>query len=456
MEGSVNIQTPAVSVKPARSQAEEDLLRFFKETASRLPGARNRDVARLRERAISGFSALGLPHRRIEEWKYTDLRARLSEVYPFTAPATEITETELRAALGALALLDAHVMVFVNGAHRPELSKFGPGIEAMPLNGALEERPGWFDGLLGKVNTPERDPVYALNTAFMSTGAAIRIAGANGGNIKPVHLVFVSSGESPASAAYRNVVLVGKGANATLIEHHLSLGAAPWQVYAVTELALEDGARVEHIKVQDESLNTTHLASWVLRLGRDAQYQGIQLNTGAALARNQIFLRFAGEGTQANVSAAVLGRGRQHCDITMVIDHAVPGCQSRELVKSVLEDQARSVFQGKVIVQPGAQKTDGKQMAQALLLSDGAEFDSKPELEIYADDVACGHGSTSGHLNEDLLFYLRSRGISEHEARALLIAAFVDEVLDRASGGVREALTERTAAWLRRAQLSNA
>lgn len=454
MEASVNIQTP-VSTKPARSQAEEAILRLFNEVADGLPASQNADLAQLRKQAIAEFDSLGLPHRRIEAWKYTDLRARLTDAFPFTPHAGgDVSEAELRDALGSLADIDAHVLVFVNGTFRAELSKFDSGLEFTSLPDALEQQPDWFQALLGKVNTPERDAVFAINTAFMNAGAAIRVSGEQS---RPVHLMFVSAGETPASIACRNVVSVEKNAQVTLVEHHVSLNDTAVQSYHVTELAAEDGARVEHIKVQEENPNTTHLANWNLRLGKGVRYNAMQLNSGGALARNQIFLCFTGEGTQASINGAVLQRGAQHCDLTMVIDHSVPECTSRELVKSVLEDRARAVFQGKVIVRPGAQKTDGKQMAQALLLSDEAEFDSKPELEIYADDVVCGHGSTSGQLDDDLLFYLRARGIPEHEARALLIAAFIDEVLDHVGNDdIRDALRVRTAAWLGSTELANA
>ncbi|MHA1572608.1 MAG: SufB/SufD family protein, partial [Alphaproteobacteria bacterium] len=198
-----------------------------------------------------------------------------------------------------------------------------------------------------------------------------------------------------------------------------------------------------------DALNGTHLENWLVDLGAHTTYNGFQFTSGCKLVRNQIGVAFKGENAQIDISGTFLVRGSQHVDTTLVVDHAVPHGTSRELFKGVLEDQGRGVFQGKVIVQPGAQKTDGMQMARVLMLSPDAEFDSKPELEIYADDVVCGHGSTSADLDLDLLFYCRSRGIPEAQARALLIESFIGEAIEKVErDDVREALAEFARQWL--------
>ena len=236
---------------------------------------------------------------------------------------------------------------------------------------------------------------------------------------------------------------------ATIVELHVPLGSAPSQVNAVTETIVGDGAKLQHIKLQTESAETTHLSSWMTQLGREAIYRAFQFSTGAALARNQLFVRFAGEGASSHLNGAVMLQGRQHNDTTMVVDHAVPGCESREFYKLVLDDETRGIIQCKVNVHRDAQQSDGHQMAQAMLLSDTAEFDSKPELEIFADDVVCGHGSTSGQVDEDYMFYLRSRGIPTDQARALLITAFVSEAIEKIDDdGLREALRALAGTWL--------
>jgi Fe-S cluster assembly protein SufD len=244
-------------------------------------------------------------------------------------------------------------------------------------------------------------------------------------------------------------VLLEEGASLDLIESYASLGATELQRNAVTEVEVGNKARLNHIKIQRESEASFHLVSWLVKLDTDANYKAFQFSTGAVLSRSQIYAAFAGEGSSLDVSGALLMRNHQHCDTTLLVEHRVPRCVSRELFKAVLDNEARGVFQGKIIVSPGAQKTDGKQMAQALLLSETAEFDSKPELEIFADDVVCGHGSTSGQIDEDLLFYLESRGLPEAQARALLIQAFVGEAVDRIEHeGLREALSKASADWL--------
>jgi Fe-S cluster assembly protein SufD len=193
----------------------------------------------------------------------------------------------------------------------------------------------------------------------------------------------------------------------------------------------------------------THLANWIVTLGEAVNYRGFHMTAGAALARSQIFATYKGQHSKLDMSGVFLGRGSDHIDTTLVVDHAVPHCVSRELFKGVLDDRARGIFQGKVIVRPDAQKSDGKQMAQVLMLSPDAEFDSKPELEIYADDVVCGHGSTAAEIDEDLLFYCRSRGIPEAEARAMLIESFIGEALERVEHeGLREAMAAVALEWL--------
>ncbi len=227
-----------------------------------------------------------------------------------------------------------------------------------------------------------------------------------------------------------------------MIEAHLTLpgAAAAGQSNTLSDLAIAEGARLAHVKLTLAGQAESHLATWRPTLAAGATYRAFQFTAGTGLVRNGVALRFAGEGAKADVSGCFLGRGTEHIDTTLVIDHALGGCESRELFKGVLADKARGVVQGKVIVRPDAQKTDGKQMAQVLMLSEDAEFDSKPELEINADDVVCGHGSTSAEIDEDLLFYFRARGIAAEAARALLIESFIGEAIDKVGEALRPAL----------------
>jgi len=443
-----------VSVQQFRSKAEQAFLDLYANAEKALPGANNPFVADLRTQAIKAYGRLGLPHRRVEAWKYTDLRARLDDVHPLiTALGAAIGEEVLEAALGkAIAAFPAYWLVIAEGELRVDLSDMSglreAGVEVCSLAHLLEMPPEWLKDTLGRVSLREDDPILALNTALMTGGVALRLP--EGLTLeKPIHLIHLDGTGEPASTFTRNVVVAETGASATVLESYGSTGLNGLQRNAVTEIMVGDKAAIHHIKLQQEAGDAFHLGVWLATLGADARYDAFQMSTGAALARNQIYVRFDGEGSATDVSGACLMRGRQHNDTTLIVEHRVPRCVSRELFKVVLDDEARGIFQGKIVVSPNAQKTDGKQMAQALLLSETAEFDSKPELEIFADDVVCGHGATSGQIDEDLLFYLESRGLPEAQARALLIQAFVGATFEQVENEtLREAFAAASAAWL--------
>ena len=422
-----------MAVEARKTKAEQDFADQFGEVKDALPG--DAWVAALRQQAWDAYAALGLPNRRVEEWKYTDLRTLLKEAYPPPpAVAEALTGEDVDSALGRhLASVDSYRLVVADGKLRPELSDMdalaGSG-EILSLSEALAAPPSWLKETLGQVNPPEDDAIVALNTALMSGGVAVRLS--DGVTLdKPLHIIDVHAGRNPSGLTTRNVISVGAGASLTLLESYVSRFGAPAQCNSVTELIAGDGAQVRHKKLQNEGPETTHLTTWMTRLGADVDYRVFQFSAGASVARNQIYVRFAGEDSLSHINGAVLARGKQHNDTTMVVDHAVPGCESREFNKLVLDDNARGIVQCRVNVFPDAQKTDGHQMAHGLLLSEATEFDSKPELEIFADDVVCGHGSTSGQVNEEYLFYLRSRGIPEARARSMLVAAFTAEAIER-------------------------
>jgi Fe-S cluster assembly protein SufD len=417
-----------MTVALTRTKAEQAFPEMFEAVAARLPG--NTTVAQARRAAIGAFVGLGLPHRRLEAWKYTDLRSALKEALPPTlGDAAPVAPAQVDAALGPLAGLDAHRVVFVDGAYRRELSDgSGDGFEVATLASALAASRG--DTRLARAGDPGQEAVVALNTAFVTDGAVVRVAeGAR--PAKPLLLVFVRAGAEPRLVTQRNEIAVGAGADAVMVEAYVALpGAAGGQANVMSQVAVGAGAGLLHAKCTLDGAGSTHLASGQATLAAGACYRAFQLTAGTGLVRNHLAATFAGEGGRLDLAGCFLGRDAEHIDTTLVIDHAVPGCTSRELVKGVLAGRARGVFQGKVIVRPDAQKSDGKQMAQALMLSEDAEFDSKPELEICADDVVCGHGSTAAQLDETMLFYLRSRGIPLKQARALLIESFVGEAFD--------------------------
>lgn len=426
----------------AKTKAETAIGEQFAQVADKLPGSPA--VSEARKAAIGAFETLGLPHRRIEEWKYTDLRSAVTDAFaPAVGGGVTVSAKDVTAALGSLATIEGPRAVFVDGAFDAGLSDVGgvDGLKVEPLSARI-------DGL-ERMSVSDSDALIALNTAFMTDGAVVTVA--DGAELaRPLMLVFLRARGEAEAVATRNIISIGKNAKVTLLEADVALaGAGDGQRNALSEINVGDGAEVAHIKCTREGKASTHLSTWIAEIGADAIYNAFQMTAATRLARNNLFVTFNGEGSKLDISGAFLGRDNHHIDTTLVVDHAVPHCESRELFKGVLDDNAKGVFQGKVIVQPDAQKTDGKQMAQVLMLSDTCEFDSKPELEIYADDVVCGHGSTSAQLDDELMFYCRARGIPEDEARALIIESFIGEALEQVENeSIREALQDIARAWL--------
>lgn len=441
-----------IPVQQFRTKAEQELLDLFERSVDALPG--DRSVADLRQRAIRTYAAHGLPHRRVEAWKYTDLRGAIEAVPPLVAERDiEVDQAALDAAIGKAFLeLPAYRLALVAGEFRADLSDVEAlrkdGVEVASLAQMLESPADWMTASLEEAATRDDDVVIALNTALMTAGIAMRLP--EGLTLqKPIHLIHLDAPGSAGSIYTRNAIVAEEGASATLIESFGTFGTEGVQRNAVTTVSLGAKSALHHIKLQREAIETIHLNVWAASVGAEARYNAFQTSMGAALARNQVYVRFDGEDAATDISGATLAQGTQHCDTTLVVEHNVPGCESRELFKLVLNDNARGVFQGKIVVAQDAQKTDGKQMSQALLLSESAEFDSKPELEIYADDVVCGHGATSGQIDEDLLFYLRARGLPEAQARALLIQAFVGEAFEALDDeAIGEAFASVSAEWL--------
>ncbi|MBO0753923.1 MAG: Fe-S cluster assembly protein SufD, partial [Bradyrhizobiaceae bacterium] len=267
---------------------------------------------------------------------------------------------------------------------------------------------------------------------------------------KPIHLVFVTTGTSPAAMFLRSLIVLEAGASLSLIETYEGPDQSAYQVNSALELVVGDDARIDRVKIVREGSAAIHVATLLARYGARAEINDFAYLTGGAVIRNQLFVNLAGEAANVGIRGINLLAGKQHADNTLVIDHAAAGCQSRELFKSVLDGESCGVFQGKITVERGAQQTDARMMTRALLLSETAEADNKPELEIFADDVQCGHGSTTGTLDEELKFYLMARGIPAREAEALLIQAFAGEATDLVRHeGIREALTQATASWVR-------
>jgi Fe-S cluster assembly protein SufD len=386
---------------------------------------------------------VALPHRRMEEWRWTDLRRSLDKPYPTQKVVAADKDVSRLTASSPFANFVKYRAVFVNGTYAPQLSvipaqvgiQLSKGEDAVKLGSRLRGN----DGL-------ESDPVVVLNTSLKAMGIVIRFDEAFD---VPVEIIHVATQGADRAMAIRNRIEVGEGASATIIETFV--GEGDYVLNAVTDINLGAGARLDRVKVELESRDATHLSYVDVTLAKDAKLNEFTLTSGSALNRQNGNYLFDGENVNAYIAGAYLLNGKQHADTRLVMDHKVPHCTSREMFKCVMDENARGIFQGKVIVRKHAQKTDGKQSSHALLLSESAEFDAKPELEIYADDVVCGHGATAGDINHDHLFYLMSRGIPKAEAKSLLIGAFVGEAFDAiVNDAMREAMVSFAESWLGR------
>ena len=420
-----------MTVQMLSTKAEQAILASFEANAATLPGGSA--VAALRRAAIGAFASKGLPSRRVEEFKYTDLKANVKDVLPLAmGGGTSDAATALGAHFGPD--FAANAVVFADG--RGVAAKAGVTF----LADALGKAPDWVSAALADAELSASSDLL-LNTALFTDGAVIDIA-AGAEVTEPI--MIVATAKNGAMTALRHVVRVGAGAKATIVEiERAPEGSGARQSSALTQIMIADGAEVVHIKLVETQKGSLHLSHWQANLGANVSYKPFQMTVGEGFVRNGLNVLFNGQHSTFDYGAASVGHGTGHADSSLVIDHRVPHCTSRELFKTVLDGQARAVFQGRVIVRPNAQKTDGKQMAQALMLSPDAEFDSKPELEIYADDVVCGHGSTAAEIDPDLVFYCTSRGIPTAVARGMLIESFIGEAIDKVEHeGLRGALGE--------------
>jgi Fe-S cluster assembly protein SufD len=435
-------------ITPIRTAAESGFAEAF---AALRGGLADGAITARREAAFRHFEAQGLPHRRVEEWKYTDLRVLMRDAKPLAGVPDAAAKARAKSAGNIFAAVDARRIVLVDGTLVPELSdlaRLEPGLRIYSLAEALGRGSPEFTRRLATAAPAEGDVAYELNTAFMGDGAIVEVeAGAL--VARPLHLVFVYGAERATAVFSRCLVIVGAGAGLTLLESHEGPDGVDYQINTALDLVVGDRARLNRVKVNTEGDAALHLATLSATIGARANVSDFAFLTGGLVVRNQMFVKCAGAGTTLDLGGASLLRGQQHGDTTLLVDHAAGGCQGRELFKSVLDGASRGVFQGKIIVRPGAQKTDSRMMTRALLLSEDAEADNKPELEIFADDVQCGHGATSGALDENLKFYLMARGIPEKDAEALLIQSFVGEAIETVRHeGARDALAAVTLRWL--------
>lgn len=382
----------------------------------------------LRRTAWDRFNAIGFPTTRNEDWRFTSVAPITQATFgPAPANGSRSIPPEL---LDGLRLPNTTELVFVNGFLVPELSVVSSsGLSVTTLAPALRRNDPDLAKTLGQVAGFTQNGFTALNTALFTDGTLIRVRSGQQAT-KPLHLVYISlPGEQPSVSYPRVLIIAEPSSTATVIESYSGPPGEQYFTNAVTEVAVGDNAAVEHIRIQRESEKAFHIATVEARQGRDSRFRSFSLAMGGALARANIYSVMDGPGSDCSMNGLYLLHGTQHVDHQTRIEHAQPDCTSREIYKGVLDGTSHGVFNGKVYVRPEAQKTDGKQTNNNLLLSDGAKVDTKPQLEIFADDVRCTHGATVGRLDDLAVFYLESRGIRKSLARKLLTYGFAADVL---------------------------
>jgi Fe-S cluster assembly protein SufD len=411
----------------------ESYLRGFERIASN-GGASAPEWARsLRLSAITRFEALGFPTTKNEDWHFTSVAPIAEREFDLLAPPKRGVKA-VQLAPFTFGAADWHTLVFVNGRYDAALSSatgLPDGVTLVPLKRAYDELPLLVEQYLGKVAAYEGQTFTALNTAFLDDGAVLHVAREVEVS-RPIHLLFVTDASDTAGGTSQphNLIVLDRFAKATVIESYAGIGDGTYFTNVVTEAVVGDGATLTHLKLQRESAKAYHVGTVDVRQARDSHLVSFSFATGGALSRTNIYTELRGDGCGATLNGLYLGDGEQHIDHQTRIEHVEPNCYSREHYKGILDGSAHGVFNGKVFVHPAAQKTDGKQTNNTLLLSEKAQIDTKPQLEIFADDVKCTHGATVGRLDETSLFYMKSRGINARSARELLTYAFAADVLE--------------------------
>jgi Fe-S cluster assembly protein SufD len=409
--------------------AQAHFVSRFGDCESRLADAGPEWLAPIRRAAIERFAELGFPTRRNEAWKYTSVAdIAVASLDPEPPARAGVSREDIRALLGSEA--SHEWFVFEDGRFAPELSSgetLPPNVEVEGLASALGKHPELIRPLLDRADLLDR-PFAALNDAFQRDGAFIRVAGGASPQ-RPIQLLFVASPAASGRVANpRNIIQIERGAMAAVMLRFESLCKDVYWTNAMTQILLEENAELDLLTVQSESDTAYHFSSVDVRQKRDSRFRSHHIALGGALARSEIYARLDAPGVDCTLNGLFLGDGHQHHDSQTTVDHASPHGTSRELYKGILGDHSRGVFNGSVLVRPDAQKTNAQQFNPNLLISDDAQINTKPTLEISADDVKCSHGSTVGRLDEDALFYLRARGVDERAARQMLTVAFASEI----------------------------
>lgn len=397
-----------------------------------LNGEASHDIHAVRRKALDTFFQRGFPTTRDEEWRFTNVApiTRTSFKPVLKGEVGTVTAENLKPFV--FGGLRCNRLVFVNGQYSPDLSSVHDqtsGVQVGSLAEAIRTNDPVLETNLTGIAGHHENAFTALNTAFLLDGALVIVPASVALDI-PIHLIFVSTSDSdPFMSHPRNLIIAGKEARLSIVESYVSIGEGTYLTNAVTEIYLHEGAVVEHDKLQNESEKAFHVGSIHVHQQADSDYTANSISLGGAIVRNDVTVTLAGERCESTLNGLSLATRQQLVDNHTTIDHAMPHCNSHELYKAILDGQSRGVFNGKIFVRRDAQKTDAKQTNKTLLLSDDAMIDTKPQLEIFADDVKCTHGATVGQLDEEQVFYLRARGMDLEQARDILTFAFASDVV---------------------------
>ncbi|HRK24721.1 MAG TPA: Fe-S cluster assembly protein SufD [Beijerinckiaceae bacterium] len=430
-----------MTVHVIETKAERALAEQFRAVLPHLPGMRERRAA-----AFATFEKTGLPSRRLESWHYTDWKGRQRETLPLVEEPLADGLAIASGLVDPFSGIDAYNVLLVNNdttllSEQPDQVDVVDLVEAARTGHPLMAH-------LGTAFPASADPMVALNEAMFVGGVVARLRkGAR--LVKPAHASATAAAMVPSSVHARSLIIVEDGVELTLLDSVTGRDDIDFQLSTVVEFIIGDNAKVEYITYNRAGARSQAFIGVGVRMGRNSQFNTVNFAHGVGFGRHQVHVAMAGEGSKLGVRGAALITGEQHFDHTLTVEHIAPGCESRELFRTVVDGQGTGVFQGKIVVRKEAQKTDGQMASNALLLSDDATMNNKPELEIFADDVVCAHGATCGALDEELLFYLQARGLPKKEAEALMVQAFIGEVLEFVSHEeARERLSGVVEGWL--------
>ena len=405
-------------------------------------------LAQLRKSGLENFSVNGLPTTNIEEWKYTNLKV-LDNIGNGNNSVLDLDQIDLD---WLPAGLETHKLVFINGRFDLDLSAIGPfgeGIKVLSLSEVLVTDPALIEDYLGQIGSVEDLPILALNTAFIEDGLVVLIE--NAILDKPIEVLYVSQGSGNTTYHPRNLIVAKDNSSVTILERHIGIGDGTYFSNNVSEFIVDGGSYIKHYRMLEDSSGGINLSTVNAKIGKDATYDSFIMSVGGRLSRSEVHVACQAEGAHTNLNGVYIACANQHMDHTTLIEHLVPNTTSNESYKGALDDKARGVFQGSIIVADGADGTDARMSNKTLLLSDDAEIDAKPQLEIYADDVQCAHGFTAGELDEEALFYLRSRGIPDALARSMLVEGFLTDAIDSGvDEDFRGIFIDRISEWMGR------